>query len=392
MAFPNHIDLDPNEYLTKEFSIDPDFEKFDQTNDIFNRSIWDDSVDPKNFYISYDITNFVPKKSEGFDHWDYALRNASWHLADFFAENTGKGDRNEGFTDFFTIQLQGAKEKIELESPQDSTKKIKRAAMMLGAGAVGVCKLDNRWIYSKKYNRKEQSREDLGLPESMKYAIIVVTPMDYNLAKTIPSATGGSITGVAYSSSLATTNGIAQMITNLGYEAHASMNDTAISIPMAIQAGLGEYGRNGLLITPKFGPRVRIGKVFTDLPLIPDNPISMGVKQFCEVCRKCADACPVKAIPQGEPQDVPPNFSSLKRIKKWTVDAEKCFKFWVGMNTDCAICIRVCPYNKDYSKWWNRLGIRLAGSPLRRIMLWLDNIFGFANRVKPNEWWQNNQQ
>ncbi|MEM6722696.1 MAG: 4Fe-4S double cluster binding domain-containing protein [Bacteroidota bacterium] len=105
------------------------------------------------------------------------------------------------------------------------------------------------------------------------------------------------------------------------------------------------------------------------------------------MCRKCADNCPVKAIPQGAPQESPPNISRFKGIRKWTVNAEKCFKFWVGMNTDCAICIRVCPYNKNYSKWYNRLGLRLANSPLRRFMLWLDGRLKFDRRVKPETWW-----
>ena len=221
----------------------------------------------------------------------------------------------------------------------------------------------------------------------MKYAIVLITPMDYELTKTIPSAIGGSSTGIGYTSSLACANGLAQFITNLGYEALASLNDTALSIPMAIQAGLGEYGRNGLLITPKYGPRVRISKVFTDLPLEVDQPIEFGVEQFCKVCRKCSNNCPVKAIATDEALDSPPNESSLKGIKKWTVNAEKCFKFWVNMNTDCAICIRVCPYNKDYSKWWNRLAIRLSNSIFRKLLLKLDNLLGYGKRIKPDEWW-----
>lgn len=51
------------------------------------------------------------------------------------------------------------------------------------------------------------------------------------------------------------------------------MNDTALAIPYAIKAGLGEYGRHGLLITPEYGPRVRIGKIFTDMPLAHDVPV-----------------------------------------------------------------------------------------------------------------------
>ena len=67
-----------------------------------------------------------------------------------------------------------------------------------------------------------------------------------------------------------------------------------------MQAGMGELGRNGLLITPEFGPRVRISKILTDLPLIPDSPIEFGVTEFCDVCMKCADLCPSRSISLGE--------------------------------------------------------------------------------------------
>lgn len=375
----------PKAYLNRRFRISDKFQRFDQKNDIFNRSIWDDQVDPKSFYISYDITNYKPKKSEGFDHWDYALRNASWHLTDFIGERTP--GRVEGFTDYYHLHTAGPKDKIELTSKADTTAKIKKAAITLGAKMVGICEIDERWVYATKFQRDTQQSQILDLPAHLKYAIVLIHPMDYALTQTIPSAIGGTSTGTGYTESLAGANALAQFITNLGYDAVASLNDTALSIPMAIQAGLGEYGRNGLLITPKYGPRVRISKVFTDLPLDMDQPITFGVQKMCNICRKCADNCPVKAIAQDQPQMEPPNFSSHSGVSKWTVNAEKCFKFWVNMNTDCAICIRVCPYNKDYSKWWHRLGIRLAGGPLRRFMLWLDDVLKFGKRIRPTEWW-----
>jgi epoxyqueuosine reductase QueG len=73
------------------------------------------------------------------------------------------------------------------------------------------------------------------------------------------------------------------------------MNDTALAIPYAIKAGLGEYGRHGLVITPEFGPRVRFGKIFTDMPLAHDVPLRFGVTEFCEACNLCAKACPAAA-------------------------------------------------------------------------------------------------
>ena len=375
-------------YLNELFGIQPEFQRFNQKNDIFNRSMWDDQVNPKNFYVSYDITNYKPKKSKGFDHWDYALRNASWHLTDVVGErNFSETGRVEGFTDYYTTQTAGPPTKATLPSADETTKRIKTAATMLGAGMVGICKLDERWVYSHNFSRKTAAAKKLDLPSNISHVILMILPMDYELSGTIPSALGGSTTGLGYATSLNCATALAQFITNLGYEAIASLNDTAQSIPMAIQAGLGEYGRNGLLITPKYGPNVRIAKVFTDLPLVADQPIEFGVKQFCETCRKCADSCPVKAIDKGEAKPTPPNFSSHSFIKKWTVNAEKCFKFWVGMNTDCAICIRVCPYNKDFSKWWNRLGIRLANSPLRKLMLKLDDVLKFGERLSPEGWW-----
>lgn len=384
------IRLDPIEYLNRKFGILPDFQRFNQKFDLFNRSMWDDRINPKKFYQSYDIANYAPKKSKGFDHWDFAFRNASWHLTDVVGEmNFEKEGRVEGFTDYYSIQTQGPSSKAVLPNVEETTIRIKKVAKTLGAGMVGICELDERWLYSHNFNRKTQKEKILDIPKNLKSAIVLILPMDYELSKTIPSAIGGSTTGLGYASSLNVANSLAQFITNLGYEAIASLNDTALSIPMAIQAGLGEYGRNGLLITPMFGPNVRIAKVFTDLPLNYDKPIEFGVNKFCQSCRKCSNSCPVKAVAKEEPQPEPPNHSSHSKISKWTVNAEKCFKFWVNMNTDCAICIRVCPYNKDYSKWWNRLGIKLANSPLRKFMLWLDDFLGFGKRKEPLNWWKN---
>ncbi len=376
-------------YLDEKYNISSTLSRFNQKNDIFNRALWDDTVDAKKFFRSYDIANYAPKKSKGFDHWDFAFRNASWHLTDVVGErNFDEDGRVEGFTDYYSIQTEGSPTKVEITSPEECTRRIKLAAKMFGSGMTGICRLDPRWVYSHHFSRKMSEAKPLDLPKEMKHVIVLIIPMDYPLSKTYPAALSGAATGLGYAVGLNAANTLAQFITNLGYQAIASLNDTALNIPLAIEAGLGEYGRHGLLITPRFGPNIRIAKVFTDLPLVPDQPIEFGVKKFCDLCKRCADGCPVKAIPQGPPQPEPPNFSSLKGITKWTVNAERCFKFWVGMNTDCAICIRVCPYNKDFTKWWHRLGIRLANSPFRKILMKLDDWWRFGERVATARWWR----
>ena len=124
---------------------------------------------------------------------------------------------------------------------------------------------------------------------------------------------------------------------------------------------------------------------FTNLPLAPDQPGRLGIKEYCEVCTKCASACPPKALPFDEPTDQPQNASTLGHVKKWSADCEKCFGYWAKLKTDCAICMRVCPFNRDFSQWRHRLWLRLALSPMRRLALWLDRKRG--GRVKPASWW-----
>lgn len=111
-------------------------------------------------------------------------------------------------------------------------------------------------------------------------------------------------------------------------------------------AGLVEGSRMGLLITEKYGPRVRLCKVFTDLPLQVDCYRSSAVLEFCKTCRKCATHCPSQAIPDGEMTTEGYNISNQSGVLKWHVDAEKCFSFWAKNRMDCSICIRTCPFNE----------------------------------------------
>ena len=125
---------------------------------------------------------------------------------------------------------------------------------------------------------------------------------------------------------------------------------------MAMQAGMGELGRHGILITPQYGPRIRISKIFTDLPLVPDEPIEFGVTEFCSKCRKCAEACPPRAISFGDPTAEPYNMSNANLELKWRINAEKCLGFWGANGADCGACIRACPFNKRMN-WFHRTSL-----------------------------------
>ncbi len=372
------------------FEVDADFERFPQRMDVFSRSFWDDSIQsPKTarFYETYRTPLQSWRTVDGFTQRDYAVRNAAWHVPDILAELKEDEDRREGFLDEFSVHREGPGVRFEVEDVDRFTREVKQVARSFGADLVGVAPYDERWVYSSKYSRGTDGEKDVVLPDEVTSVIVIAQSMDYGLLKTVPSALSGTATGLGYAQDTVVLLSLAQFIRNLGYDAVASMNDTALAIPYAIQAGLGEYGRHGLLITPEFGPRVRLGKIFTNLPLTHDQPQSFGVKETCELCRACTNACPAKAIPGGDPSKERHNQSNHKGIKKWSVDGVKCFTFWSNQNTDCSICVRVCPYNRDYGRMLNRLWARAVRTPLRRLMLKVDRWVGRGDRTHPTEWW-----
>lgn len=89
---------------------------------------------------------------------------------------------------------------------------------------------------------------------------------------------------------------LAEFIRRLGYKAWPAGNDTRLSIPLAIDAGLGRLGRNGLLINPELGSCLKICKVFTDMDLAEDQPLESPLLENCRTCKICSAACEVDAI------------------------------------------------------------------------------------------------
>ena len=364
----------------------PEFERFSQKNDIFTRAFWDKTVQTQktdSFFASYRM-EAIPRRGNGFSQKDFALRNASWLISDIMADRFSSNGRREGFQAPLSNDTPIADQKVKFKSPAQASSDIKKVASFFGADLSGITTLDDRWLYSKRVDARDMSEKDIGLPEGITHVIVLGHEMDYEMVKTYPSALGGAATGREYSHEAAVVMQVAAYIRNLGYSAVASMNDTGLVIPMAVQAGLGEYARNQLVITPEYGPRLRFSKIFTDMPLEIDQPKRPGVAKFCDICTKCVDACPVKALPSGAPK-VSEDISTIKGVKKWSSDAKKCFSFWASLSSDCAICMRVCPFNRDFTQTRHKLWLKLALSPLRRLALWLDRKRG--GRLKPGEWW-----
>ncbi len=388
MVWPRNTPPQRDDDKAAGIEVTDDFTPFAQRNDIFTRAFWDDRVKSRHtekFFASYRM-EAAPRRGDGFSQRDFALRNAAWLVSDIVSNRGAATGMREGFQAPIQSDTPVAPDKLDVDDPAKMAAEIKRVATFFGADLCGITDLDERWIYSARVDTRDMSDAPHDLPEGLQSVIVLGHEMAEDLVATYPSALAGAATGREYSHEAAIVMQTAAYIRNLGYEAVPSMNDTALVIPYAVKAGLGEYARNQMVITPEFGPRLRFSKIFTNLPLTHDIPKPKGVRAFCDICTKCADACPVKALPYGPPTTDTANISAIKGVRKWTSDAEKCFGFWAKLASDCAICMRVCPFNRDYMAWYNRLWLKLALSPLRKLALRLTKNHG--QRRKPGDWWQ----
>jgi epoxyqueuosine reductase len=111
---------------------------------------------------------------------------------------------------------------------------------------------------------------------------------------------------------------------------------------LARGAGLGWIGQSLLLITPSFGPRVRLASVLTDMPLASSGPLPRA----CGGCRVCMDACPAKAITGFERGDYP---ESRELALNSAACAQRLDFFEHEGNVGqpiCGMCVQACPYGK----------------------------------------------
>lgn len=370
------------------FEITNDFTRFNQMNDIFTRAFWDDSVRSKDtdaFFASYRM-EAAPRRGEGFSQRDFALRNAAWVVSDIIANRAADKGLCEGFQGAIENDTPIAPETVELGSEAGEANEMKRLARFFGADICGITHIDQRWHYSQRPDTRDMTPVPNDVPVGMTHVIVMGHEMDAGLVDTYPSALAGAATGREYSHEAAIVIQLAAYIRNLGFQAVASMNDSALVIPYAIKAGLGEYGRNQMVLTPEFGPRLRFSKIFTDMPLAVDLPRNLGMSDYCKICTKCADACPPKALPFGDAEEGG-GASTLKGVKKWSANCEKCFGYWAKLKTDYAICMRVCPFNLKSDAWLEKLWYRLATSRWRQLALRWDNWRGKRARLRPRDWW-----
>ncbi len=258
---------------------------------------------------------------------------------------------------------------IEL-SPAEWTRRLKGLTAYLGAADVGICRLRPEHVYS----HVGRGTGIWGAPVELdhRWAIAFTVEMDHEAISHSPGAPVVLESARQYVELSRIGVEVAGLLRRCGWpaRAHTDGNYRVIAPLVAREAGLGEIGRMGLLMTPRLGPRVRIGVVTTDVPLEIDPPCNdASVLDFCTICKKCAVNCPVGAISHDDREPIDGGL-------RWAIDSDTCFRYWNVVGTDCAVCMRVCPYSHPDNTVHNlvRWAIRQSGGA-RRVMLKADDLF-----------------
>ncbi len=332
----------PREVDEPPYRIDPKvIKRYDQRLMIFNRVF----RDPE--YADYRRTEeeaglrSIAEGRPGHTRVDYALSEAAWTVHESFANAFGR-DRIPRPGGPSLIGEKWTEGRMPVEDAAEMSRIVKRAARLYGADLVGIARYNPLWMQSNTRDLKGP----LEMPNGVDSVVVCAIEMNADALAESPDAVAGAATGVGYSKMAFVGATLSEFIRDLGYFAEAAGNDVGLSVPAAIDAGLGQLGRNGLLITPEYGPRVRLVKIYTDLPLSHDKPISFRAEWTCRYCKRCALACKAGVISFAEePGWDPACPSSSPGAEKWYVDGEKCYRYWAQNGADCSDCVTNCPYS-----------------------------------------------
>ncbi|MCB2209763.1 4Fe-4S dicluster domain-containing protein [bacterium] len=284
------------------------------------------------------------------------------------------------FTEALREAVDGPVASVQTDSdPITLTRLVKSLAAYHGAEDCGICELQAHHVFS----HIGRGSGEYGAPVTLdhRYAIAFTVEMNHAMISAAPRMPAVMESARQYVEAAKIAVTLAAAIRALGYpaRAHIDGNYRVIAPLVAKDAGLGEIGRMGLLMTPRLGPRVRLGVVTTDLPLLIDQAVfDPAVIDFCLTCQKCAAVCPAKALPFGERENYPDG------TRRWKVNAEQCYTYWTQIGTDCGRCMAVCPYSHPDTLLHNLIRFGVANSAnFRKAAVAMDDLF-YGKKPRPH--------
>lgn len=236
-----------------------------------------------------------------------------------YLRGTFKGFQNARKTKY------GNENNIKTETSAQFWKEFESKVKEKGIDLVGYAPVDERFIF---YNLEVYGKN----------AIVLGMEMKWEEIKTAPSVRVEIECFRVYYELGEITIKMAEYLKSLDYksEAHHPFGGKLLFPPHAVAAGLGIMGRNGLVITPEFGPRQRWGIITTDadIPKL-DKPNFIDMEEFCKNCGACIKNC------KGAAAYEVPIEREDGRITH--IDRSKCI-LSIMENNYCSYCLRICPH------------------------------------------------
>ena len=180
------------------------------------------------------------------------------------------------------------------------------------------------------------------------YALVAIQEMDKEKINTAPDLGAGEEVLAVYNSLGLAVNDIARWLRkNYGIRCQANhpLGGLVNTVPLAVKAGMGWCGCNGLLITPEYGQRQRIAPIFIDAPIFEytDSDSHRWIDAYCALCHRCQKACPTGAILDHSiigPEVIPGLGPARTNINR-----ERCYPYF-NETLGCSICVKVCPFSR----------------------------------------------
>ena len=394
------------------YDVQDSYVRFNQRDHMGSQMIWDAQSKAAREQLKVKQRQLTEKGRAGFEATAWGLDSAADSLLSLMDFSKNRPDTR---ATAWQTKLEPAPMGRPETSPKEASQIVRKAAELLGADQVGFAELDRRWVYSHYFDEEtkkdypikfsdepgyEQYDQPIRLedgtrviPKEMKYVVVMLHEWGKGLDGTehAPTLLTEGLSTLAYARMAPTLWMTAEFIRGLGYNAIPAANDTALSIPLAVDAGLGQLGRHGLLINPKVGARCRISKIFTDLPLEPAGAVNSGITEFCNACQKCVPKCGTKAITTGDRSFEPLDESNGTGVLSWKVDAKKCMTFQNRVGSTCSTCVRRCAWTKPPSRVYAipRFFIRnFRWRWLNKTWVWLDDLAGNGKfRKKADDFW-----
>ena len=184
----------------------------------------------------------------------------------------------EGFFGTAGERTTGEARHVERNDPAANAALVKQTARRFGADLIGICRLNPKWLYAC-----DHAGNEVTVPDGCAWAVVMAVAMDAGRVRLSPRMAASAASGLGYMQMAVCASGLALFIRALGYTAIAAGNGTALSIPLAADAG-------------------------------PE----LSFETVCE--------------------------SNNPGVLRWPVNAHKCYAFWQQNGTSCSTCIAACPY------------------------------------------------